>query len=90
MASVLGRSIDVALTAAMRAEITLIYVAAQKHGIGLRVAHVDDTFNVPSRGPFDGKYMQALFDFGIEQGKKGLAFEETLPDVSLRGANEKQ
>jgi len=90
MASVLGRSIDVALTAALRAEIMLIYVAAQKHGIGLRVAHVDESFNFPSRGPFDGKYMQALFDFGIEQGKKGTAFEETLPDVSLSGANEKQ
>jgi hypothetical protein len=90
MASVLGRSIDVALTAAMRAEMTLIYVAAQKHGIGLRVAFVDPAFNVPSRGPFDGKYMQALFDFGIEHGKKGTAFEETLPDVSLRGSNEQR
>jgi Patatin-like phospholipase len=90
MAGVLGRSIDVALTAAMRAEITLIYVAAQKHGIGLRVAFVDPAFNVPSRGPFDGKYMQALFDFGIEHGKKGTAFEETLPDLSLRGSNDRQ
>jgi hypothetical protein len=90
MASVLGRSIDVALTAAMRAEMMLIYVAAQKHGIGLRVAHVDPSFHFPSRGPFDGRYMQALFDFGLEQGKKSTAFEETLPDVSLRGSNDRQ
>jgi hypothetical protein len=90
MASVLGRSIDVALTAAMRAEMMLIYVAAQKHGIGLRVAFVDPAFNVRARGPFDGKYMQALFDFGVEHGNKGTAFEETLPDVSLRGSNDRQ
>jgi hypothetical protein len=34
--------------------------------------------------------MQALFDFGIEHGKKGTAFEETLPDLSLRGSNDRQ
>ncbi len=55
---VLGRSIDVALTSALRAEIALMSVGAQRYGIGLRVAHLDPAFNHPSRGPFDGKYMQ--------------------------------
>ncbi len=84
---VLGRSIGVALTSALRAEIALLYVGAQRQGIGLRVAHVDPGFNHPSRGPFDGKYMQALYEFGVAAGKKGTAFEETLPDNSLRGSN---
>ena len=59
-----------ALTAALRAEIMLMQVGAQRLGIGLRVAHLDPAFNHPSRGPFDGKYMQALFDFGVEQGRR--------------------
>jgi hypothetical protein len=84
---VLGRSIGVALTSALRADIALLYVGAQRHGIGLRIAHVDPAFNHPSRGPFDGKYMQALYEFGVAAGKKGTAFEERLPDVSLRGSN---
>jgi hypothetical protein len=84
---VLGRSIAVALTSALRAEVALLYVGAQRHGIGLRIAHVDPAFNHPSRGPFDGKYMQALYEFGVAAGKKGTAFEDTLPDVSLRGSN---
>ena len=84
---VLGRSIAVALTAALRAEITLTYVGAQRHGIGLRIAHVDPAFDHPSRGPFDGKYMQALYEFGVAAGKKGTAFEDALPDLSLRGSN---
>ena len=88
IAGFLGRSIDVALTAALRAEIMLMQVGAQRLGIGLRVAHLDPAFNHPSRGPFDGKYMQALFDFGVEQGKKGTAFEDMLPDRSLRGSND--
>jgi hypothetical protein len=88
IAGFLGRSIDVALTAALRAEIMLMQVGAQRLGIGLRVAHLDPAFNHPSRGPFDGKYMQALFDFGVEQGKKGTAFEDMLAHRSLRGSNE--
>lgn len=85
---VLGRSIDVALTSALRAEIALMSVGAQRYGIGLRVAYVDPAFSHPSRGPFDGKYMHALFEFGVEQGKKGTAFEDMLREQSLRGSND--
>jgi hypothetical protein len=81
---VLGRSIGVALTQALRAQLALLYVGAQRQGIGLRIAHVDAAFDYPSRGPFDGKYMQALYEFGRAAGQKG-AFEDNLPEVSLRG-----
>jgi hypothetical protein len=87
---VLGRSIAVALTAALRAEVMLIQVAAQRHAIALHIAHVDSAFNVPSRGPFDGKYMQALYDFGVADGKKGTAFEKAVPDLSMRGTSNAQ
>jgi hypothetical protein len=82
---VLGRSISVALTSALRAQVSLLRVGAQRHGIPLRVAHIDPQFNHPSRGPFDGKYMQALYEFALEAGKKGNVFEDALPNVSLRG-----
>jgi hypothetical protein len=88
--SVLGRSIAVALTTALRSEVMLVSVGAQRHGIALRIAHVDPTFNYPSRGLFDGKYMQALYDVGVAAGKKGTAFESTLPDLSLRGSGNPQ
>ncbi|MGE0039072.1 MAG: patatin-like phospholipase family protein [Xanthobacteraceae bacterium] len=83
---VLGRSIDVALTSALRAEIMLMNVGAGRHGVGLHVAHVDTSFNFPSRGPFDGRYMRALYDFGVEQGKKSSAFEEAQVSRAVRGA----
>lgn len=82
---VLGRSISVALTAALRAQVSLLRVGAQRHGIPLRIAYIDPQFNHPSRGPFDGKYMQALYQFALEAGKKGTVFEDALPNVSLRG-----
>lgn len=87
---VLGRSIAVALTAALRAELMLISVGAQRHGYALRIAHVDPAFNHPSRGPFDGKYMQALYEYGVAAGKAGTAFGNALPDLSMRGSNKQQ
>ena len=87
---VLGRSIGVALTAALRTEVMLTYVGAQRHGIALRIAHVDAAFDHPSRGPFDGKYMQALYDVGVAAGKKGAAFGDTLPEFSMRGSSSQQ
>jgi hypothetical protein len=87
---VLGRSIGVALTAALRSEILLVSIAAQRQGIPLRVAHVDPAFNFPSRSPFDGKYMQALFEVGVAAGKNGTAFEQAIPGLSMRGSNTAQ
>src|SRR5215468_6967157 len=87
---VLGRSIGVALTAALRAELMLIYVGAQRHGIALRIAHVDPAFDYPSHGPFDGKYMQALYEVGVAAGKKGTAFGDTLPELSMHGSGSRQ
>ena len=84
---VLGRSIAVALTAALRSEVALLHVGAQRHGISLRIAHVDPGFDHSSRGPFDGKYMEALYEVGVAAGKKGTAFETALPGSSVRGSN---
>ena len=87
---VLGRSIGVALTAALRAELMLIYAGAQRHAIAMRIAHVDPSFDFPSRGPFDGKYMQALYEIGVAAGKKGSAFGDTLPELSMHGSSSQQ
>jgi hypothetical protein len=90
LVGVLARSIAVALTSALRAEVMLIYVGAQRQGIGLRIAYVDPAFNFPSRGPFDGRYMQQLYERGVEAGKKGTAFEEAVPELTVRGSSNGQ
>jgi hypothetical protein len=79
IAGVLGRSITVALTAALRAQIMLVSVGAQQHKIELHIAHVDPTFSHAIRGVFDGKYMQALYDVGVAAGKNGTAFDNASP-----------
>ena len=83
---VLGRAIAVALTSGLRAQLALISVAAPRHGIALHIAHVPGSFDHPSHGPFDGKYMQALYALGVTAGKQGTAFQE----AALRGGKSAQ
>ena len=78
---VLGRSIALALQAGLRIEILLTLAAAQKQGISLSVAQIDPEFQHPARGAFDPEYMQALFDFAVEQAKKGKTFETVAAEV---------
>jgi predicted patatin/cPLA2 family phospholipase len=72
--SILGRTIGVALVAALKAELLLMNASAPRIGLNLNVAHVPETFNHPNRGLFDHVYMEALFKFGVEQAAKGMAF----------------
>jgi Patatin-like phospholipase len=87
VSGVLGRSISVALTAALRAELVLTFVGARRQGVDLRIAHLDPKFEFPAHGVFDGKYMQALYEFGVAAGRKGTAFSAALPDLSTQGAS---
>ena len=71
---ILSRTIGVALTAALKAELLLVTASAQRLGLNLNVAYVPDTFNQPNRGLFDHVYMEALFKYGVEQAQKGTGF----------------
>jgi len=79
--AVLGRSIAVALRAGLRVELLLTLAAAQKQGITVSVAQIDPDFEHPASGAFDPDYMQALYQFGVEQAKAGKAFETVTPDA---------
>ena len=72
--TILGRTIGVALTAALKAELLLMNASAQRLGLNLSIAQVPDSFNFPNRGLFDHVYMDALFKYGVEQAMKGAAF----------------
>jgi hypothetical protein len=74
MFSILGRTIGVALTSALKAEVLLITANAPRLGLNVRVARVPDTFTQVNRGLFDHVYMEALFKYGVEQALKGAAF----------------
>ena len=73
--AILGRLISVVLKAGLRAELLLVALNAQRLGVNVKVAQVSDSFQQPNRGLFDHVYMQALFNYGVDQATKGTAFE---------------
>jgi hypothetical protein len=73
--AVLARTISVALTTGIQAEVLLIKGAAQRLGFELNIAHVPESFPEVNRGLFDRAYMEALLRYGAEQAMKGAAFE---------------
>jgi hypothetical protein len=81
-AGILGRSIGIALKAGARLQLALAGVAAQKAGIPLEVTYVDDGFAKVGRGLFDPKYMNALYDYGLAQGRGEDRFRKGPPTPS--------
>jgi predicted acylesterase/phospholipase RssA len=82
---ILARTIGVALTTELRAELLLTTVAAQRLGLGLDAAYVPDTFQQVNRSLFDREYMEALYKLGAERAKNGTAFETiTTKSLELR------
>jgi hypothetical protein len=74
--SILGRGISVGVRTLTLVMIDQAYAAAKRNGIGFHLAAIPPTFSAPSRGAFDPDYMKALFKFGSEQAKTGLAFRQ--------------
>jgi predicted acylesterase/phospholipase RssA len=82
---ILARTIGVALTTELRAELLLITTAAQRLGLAFDAAYIPDSFQQISRSLFDGEYMEALYKLGAERAKAGMAFEGiTQKSLELR------
>ena len=73
--SVLTRGVSVGVKTLTRIMIDQAYAAAKRSGVGFHLATIDPKFSAVSRGAFDPDYMKALFNFGSEQSKSGLAFQ---------------
>lgn len=86
--SVLGRSMSAAIKAQTRAALALSRSFAQRTGLDLEVAQIDDRFGKTSAAPFDQGYMKALYAHGVELGRAGTAFRgsDTRPDDVATGS----
>src|SRR5262249_11048121 len=78
-AAILGRSIGIALKAGGRLQLALAGLAAQKADIPFNVTYVDEGFDQVGRGFFDPKYMNALYDYGLAQGRGDNRFRKGPP-----------
>jgi hypothetical protein len=55
------------------------YILAKRSGVEFNVATIPASFNAPSQGSFDPKYMGALFQTGYEQGQSATPFSPQPP-----------
>lgn len=76
---ILAQSVDMAVKVDTRLMIDRAYDAAKRSGIAFNVATIPPSFDTPSRGPFDPKYMGALFQTGYELGKSTTPFSNRPP-----------
>jgi len=56
-----------------------IYLTTKRDGVGYKLAYISDDFTEPYTGPFDRAYMNKLFDYGFEVGRKGDAWHAAPP-----------
>jgi Patatin-like phospholipase len=77
--SILGQAVGAAVKVDTRLMLTLSYAVAKRSGVPFNVATIPASFDAPSRGSFDPKYMGMLFQTGYEQGKSENAFSSEPP-----------
>jgi predicted acylesterase/phospholipase RssA len=77
--NILTQSIGMAVPVDTRLMIDRAYIAAKRSGVEFNVASIPETFHAPSRGAFDTKYMNALFQAGYELGRGANAFSNQPP-----------
>jgi len=77
--SILSQAVGAAVKVDTRLMLTLSYAVAKRSGVPFNVATIPASFDAPSRGSFDPKYMGALFQIGYEQGKSESAFNPEPP-----------
>jgi predicted acylesterase/phospholipase RssA len=76
---ILAQTVGTAVKTDLRLMLDRAYVAAQNSDVGFNVATIPASFNAPSRGAFDPRYMKVLYDVGYDQGKGANAFAPAPP-----------
>lgn len=84
--TILGQSVDMAVKVDTRLMLDRAYVVAKRSGVGFHVASIPQSFDVPSRGAFDPKYMHALFQTGYDLGMSPSPFSAEPPPYSEQSA----
>jgi predicted acylesterase/phospholipase RssA len=86
---ILAQTVGMAVKTDLRLMLGRTYVAAKNSGIGFNVASIPASFNAPSRGAFDPRYMTALYGAGFDQGKGATPFAAEPPPFPGQSLGEK-
>ena len=77
--SILTQSVGMAVKVDTRLMLDRAYTLAKRSGVEFYAATIPASFNAPSQGAFDPKYMGALFETGYAQGQSANPFSTEPP-----------
>ncbi len=77
--SILTQSVGMAVKVDTRLMLDRAHILAKRSGVEFNVATIPASFNAPSQGSFDPKYMGALFETGYAQGRSANPFNSEPP-----------
>ncbi len=78
------RAITTMIAAGGYNDVTRIYTNTQRDGIGFHLAFIGSDFNMALPGPFDQRYMRALFDYGYQRARYGYSWATRPPTWGAR------
>jgi hypothetical protein len=77
--SILTQAVGMAVKVDTRLMLDRAYILAKRSGVEFNVATIPASFNAPSQGSFDPKYMGALFQTGYALGQSTNPFGAEPP-----------
>ena len=76
-----ARSMSTVLKNQTIGDLIRMHSKARAEGIDYNLAYIPRTFKVPRPGPFDLRYMQALYAVGLQLGKEGYKWSKAPPGL---------
>jgi predicted acylesterase/phospholipase RssA len=81
--SIAGRAISSLIQTQGLGDLYKIYLTAQQDGLDYHLAFIGADFTAEHKEDFDTAYMQALFDYGYQLGRKGYPWHKTPPGLTV-------
>jgi hypothetical protein len=66
-----GRAVSIMITMSGINDMIRSYATTTRDGVGYHLTYIGDDFTEPYKGPFDQVYMNKMFQFGYERGRRG-------------------
>jgi predicted acylesterase/phospholipase RssA len=79
--SIAGRAIATMIHSGGSNDIARIYFITQRDRVDFNLAYIGREFSFPHETEFDRAYMNALFNYGYEQARKGYDWKKELPGL---------
>jgi predicted acylesterase/phospholipase RssA len=74
-----SRAVSLMIASSGLNDMIRIYATTSRDHVGYHLAYIGDDFTRPYKGPFDQRYMRALFQYGFDRASAGVEWENKPP-----------